>query len=338
MNGDLQHRLKELSRILSDLAVPHPPLERFKLGSRLWRLVAGLSRDEQKQLLREFGLQEAAHLEQLADGRTGAMPATFLEFIERGTKTLTPERISTVLGALTAVERPGPPVSYPPEAPLEIVDEDGVHTHGRVRDVASAAPPDTSTIVETESDRKRAGTGVAVDKPIVEVETAGSPSRSAVPTPTVSLRELEVEPETAEAARAVAPDERKEEKPSPDSAPSVEPELPSASSRVQCLTERCARLDSNWKRRRFWLDVVRQGPGIQDVDALLRAVSECGLPSQDYVWVVDEMVVRGILPEELFPTAVELAPSEGGARLLQRRFLTLAGSWAAESRARSERP
>jgi hypothetical protein len=331
VNGEAQRRLKELTRILSELAVPHPPLERFKLASRLWRLVAGLSKEEQKQLLREFGLKEAAHLEQLVEGRAGTMPATFLEFIERGAETLTPERIDRVLGALAVVAGRQVP---PPPAPLDQPAQPDVEE----TDVSSTERAVSSTgFLEDEEDEQEAsesGASIAGNEAVAETETPEHPSPGDKPASSRSLGEENAEPEeiAATAVDKINPD-------LPVSAPPGtlgEPGPASTSSGVPLLTERCGRLESSWKRRRFWLDIVRQGVDPQDAGALLRAVSESGLPSQDYVWVVDEMVVQGLLPEDLYPAAVELAPSERGARLLQRRLLTLSDSWTSKSRGRSQ--
>lgn len=332
MKTEADHRFGELTRILSDLALPHPPLERFKLASRLWRFVAGLSREEQKQLLQEFGMKEVAHLEQLAEGRMGAMPTTFLEFIERGAKTLTPERINAVLAALAADNQAPRPAAPPPEIPLEPVDERQVHPYGVISDVPPVTPSSASTLTpESGAGEEEAGAPVTTDEPIAKVEITRFPTRGEEPV-TRLAPEQDVKKETIAAELR---EDEVAEGPTPLPGWTREPRLPSALSVVQVLTERCTRLDSAWKRRRFWLDVIRRGVEDQDVDALLRAISNSGLPPQDYVWVVDEMVVRGLLPGRLFQVAVELAPSEGAARLLQRRLLTLSGAWAGEFQERS---
>lgn len=328
MNAETRQRLRQLAELLSELGVPHPPLERFKLASRLWRLLAGFSREDQKQLLREFGLQEATHLEQLAEGRTVSMPATFLEFIERRARALTPDRVSLLVTALAEGETANqvePPAEAGPEQddtrselPIEALDSEvGPHVSGEENGLPGNEPDVPENTASSTAERSS-----SVGAPVSTRQASESPP----PLPPSGLKHGEAEkgresqePEPAPAASSGRESPGREATPTPRSRDEKVPHPP-LPSRSESLIGRCARLNSTWKRRRFWLEVIRGGFEAGQAIAMLEAISTSDLAPQDYVWVVDEMATRGLLPKDLFDQAVELAPSENAARLLSRRL------------------
>lgn len=321
MNTETRRRVKELTRALEDLGLPHPPLERFKLASRLWRLLAGFSREERRQLLREFGGKGASDLERLVEGGAENLPKSFLEFVERSAQALTPERISSMIGslALAGAEASSVPNALANDSNLPASDEADTSPDG-IDDDVSAPPLDTlrseteSSDPESETARDSAAAGSG--SPPSEAQRPVLPPPLA-PTDSAGASE---EPSAISAIEPTAQDRVETEARRPAK---LEPTR-SHQARVKEFADRCAQLDSTWKRRRFWLNVVRSGFEAESAEGILRAVSECGLPPQDYVWVVDEMAVYGRLPEILFADAIELAPSESAARLLSRRLPVLA--------------
>ncbi len=328
MKAEDQRRIRELVQLLKDLRMPHPPLERSRLAARLWRLVSSLPDSEQKRLLRHLGLANLPQLlGPLAMGRGTALPTPFLEFVEEGIKFLPPGRISSLLESLaTQISAADEPPPAGPGAPADAGGEEDVRLPQEDEPIAEQRPLGPPPPLEDPGPEKVSlagpeGSAEGDDGP-VEEEGSGDErlevgSESSKPE---GDRRPFLPPDTdAAEVCGEAELERGPSRPTGEGWPGRSPRP----GPIERLVARSDHLAEAWRRRRFWLDVARRGFEPEESESILRAVAAAKLPAQDYVWVVDEMAVRGLLPERLISTALELAPSESAARLLERRLPAL---------------